>query len=48
VAQLLTAFAPAGDRPIGVPAGAVTAVAGAVVLIGIVRRRSRTTVGGAL
>lgn len=48
VAQLLTALAPAGDRPIGVPAGAVTAVAGAVVLIGIVRRRSRTTVGGAL
>ncbi|MEJ8282028.1 FecCD family ABC transporter permease [Pseudonocardia spirodelae] len=48
VAQAVTALAPVGDRPLGVPAGAVTAVAGAVVLIGLVRRRSRTTVGGVL
>ncbi|MFP5021945.1 FecCD family ABC transporter permease [Pseudonocardia phyllosphaerae] len=47
VAQFLTAVAPAGDRPLGIPAGAVSAVAGAVVLIGLVRRRSRTVTGGA-
>jgi iron complex transport system permease protein len=49
VAQLLTqlviGLALDTGRQIGVPAGAVTAVAGAVVLIGIVRRRSREIVG---
>ena len=46
-AQLLTAAVPGDAGRIGVPAGAVTAVFGAAVLIGIVRRRSRATVEGA-
>jgi iron complex transport system permease protein len=43
---VLTALAPLDTgRQLGVPTGAVTAVAGAVVLIGIVRRRSRAMIG---
>ncbi|MEU6699231.1 iron chelate uptake ABC transporter family permease subunit [Pseudonocardia sp. NPDC046786] len=46
VAQAVTALAPTGDRPLGMPTGAVTAVAGAVVLIVLVRRSSRAVLGG--
>ena len=45
VAQLVTSAVPGEAGRIGVPTGAVTAVFGAVVLVGIVRRRSRAMVG---
>ncbi|MEU6644651.1 iron ABC transporter permease [Saccharomonospora sp. NPDC046836] len=46
VAQQLTTLAAAGERPLGIPTGAVTAIVGAVVLIRAARRLSTLTSGG--
>ncbi|QFU88311.1 putative siderophore transport system permease protein YfiZ precursor [Amycolatopsis sp. YIM 10] len=45
-AQQLTELAAAGGQPMGVPAGAITAIAGAVVLIRAARHQSTPSSGG--